>query len=245
LYCINCGNHQREGQFCAKCGTALGGEVIGTRMVATRRQTTDYAEKLSALFKGYGQYFWKHLKQPGEVFTYGKKEFANAMGTIGMLSVFVGLAIFICMREIESPSLSMIGSAMAYVLVTTLIVVGSLYVTTMFLGPEQSIKNLISLYGTHLIPSTALVVIAFLFLLLKINILGNLLLLFALLFALFIVPLYIVVKLLSLDVVTLDPLYSVAVYLIISGVISYISLAVFGDFIMEDMLKWLSSSFIK
>ena len=239
MYCIHCGNQQREGQFCARCGTALDSEVIGMRTVAVRRQSTDYVEKLSTIIQGYGQYFWKRMKQPGEVFTQGDKEFSRAVVTIVLLSIFAALAIFTSTKEVESPSLLMIGNVMAYVLLTTIIVVGSLYVTTIFLGPEQSIKEFVTLYGTHLIPSTVLGVIAFLFLLLSINALGNLLLLFALLFALLIVPLYIVVKVLTLDVSALDPLYGVVVYLIIFGIISYICLAVFGDFIMGDLLDWL------
>lgn len=243
MYCIHCGNHQGEGLFCAKCGTALDSEVIGTRTVAARRQSKDYVEKLSTNVQGYGRYFWKRMKQPGEVFTQGEKEFAHAVATIVLLSIFVGLAIFFSMKEVESLTLLMIGHATASILLTTMIAVGSLYVTTMFLGPEHPFKRLVTLYGTHLIPSTVLVVIALLFLLLNITILGNLLLLFALLFAVCIVPLYIVVKVLTVDVSTLDPLYGVVVYLIVFGIISYICLGVFGDFIMGNLLNWLSSSF--
>lgn len=239
MYCIHCGNQQREGQFCAKCGTALDSEVMGTRTVAARRQSNDYVEKLSTVVQGYGRYFWQRMKQPGEVFTQGEKEFSHAVVTIVLLSIFVALAIFTSMKEVASSSLPMIGDVMAYVLLTTIIAVGSLYVTTMFLGPEQSFKKLVTLYGTNLIPSTVLVVISLLFLLLKVNAPGNILLLFALLFALLIVPLYIVVNVLTLDASTLDPLYGVVVYLIILGIISYICLAVFGDFIMGDLLNWL------
>lgn len=246
MYCIHCGNHQSAGQFCAKCGTALDSEVIGTRTIAAaRRPSKDYIGKLRTIFQEYGRYFLKHLKRPGDVFTQGEKEFTHAIITIVLLSVFVGLAIFTSLNEVESLSLPMFSDVTAYVLLTTIIAVGSLYVTMIFLGPEQPLKKLITIYGTHLIPSTVLFVIAFLFLLLTVNTLGNLLLLFTLLFALFIVPLYIVVKLLIVDVPTLDPMYGVVVYLFIFGIISYICIAVFGDFIMGNLLNWLSTSFYK
>ena len=243
MYCIHCGNHQSAGQFCAKCGTALDSEVIGTRTIAARRQSKDYVEKLSTNVQGYGRYFLKRMKRPGEVFTQGEKEFGYAVATIVLLSIFFGLAIFFSIKEVESLTLVMIGRATVSSLLTIIIAVGSLYVTTLFVGPEQSFKRLVNLYGTQLIPSTVLAAIALLFLLLNITTLGNLLLLFALLFAVCIVPLYIVVKVLTEDVSTLDPLYSVVVYLIIFGIISYICLGVFGDLIMGDLLNWMSLSF--
>ena len=236
LYCIHCGHHQRAGKFCAGCGTVLGSELDGAVeavvLTSRRRQSNDYVGKMKVLVKQYGHYFLKYLKRPSEVCKQGEKEFTNGTVTIGLFAVFVGLAAFITVKD---AALSMI----AYVLLSTVMVLGSLYVTTMFLGPEQPFKKLVGLYGTHLIPATFLVCIAFIFQLLNANTLGNLLLLFALLFVLSIVPLYILVKLLTPDVSVIDPLYSVVVYMVVFSILSYICLAVFGDFIAGDMLNWL------
>ncbi|MEK5039844.1 hypothetical protein [Sporosarcina sp. FSL K6-3457] len=248
MYCIQCGYHQSEGKFCAKCGTALGNDLNGIveAIVVTsrRRQSNDYVGQMIALFKRYGHYCLKYLKRPSEVFKEGEKEFTNGTVTIGLLAVLVGLTIFTFMQDVESTTLSVIASVIAYVLMSTVMVLGSLYVTTMFLGPEQSVKKLIGIYGTYLIPVACIVFIAFIFQLINVNTLGNLLLLFALLFVLSIIPLYIVIKLLTQDVSVLDPLYSVVVYMVVFSILSYICLAIFGDFIMGDMLNWLRFRYI-
>lgn len=243
MYCIHCGNHQREGQFCAKCGTPLGSEVAATRTMLVKRQSNDYAEKTSRMLKGYGHYLLKYVKQPSTVFTQEVKEFTYAVVTMLFLSLFVGLAIFTNMKEFGAPSISMIGSTALLVMVSTFVVVGSLYITATLLGPEHSFKKLVTQYGTHLIPSTILIGVALLLLMLKINTLGNLLLLIALLFALLIVPLYILVKVQTAEASALDPLYNIVVYIIILGIISSVCIAIFGNSIIGDILNWLS--FIK
>ncbi|WP_322555688.1 hypothetical protein [Sporosarcina beigongshangi] len=205
-----------------------------------RRQSNGYAEKTSKMFKGYGHYLLKYLKQPSEIFIQEIKEFTYAVVTMFFLSLFVGLAIFTNMKEFGAPSLSTIGNAAVLVVVSTFVVVGSLYLTAILLGPEHTFKKLVTLYGTHLIPSTVLVGISLLLLLLKINSLGNLLLLFALLFALLIVPLYILVKIQTAEVAMLDPLYDIVVYIVIFGIITSICLAIFGELIQGDVLNWLS-----
>jgi hypothetical protein len=249
LYCVNCGHHQREGNFCAKCGTALGGDLGGAvqtmgRVAArAKSQPNVYVEKVKAVSKVYWRYFLDHLKYPVGVFNQGEKECIHGIVTILMMAISVGLAMFVFMKGIASPfldetsSLLVIGGSVVYILISAAIVLGSLYLTTVFLGPEQSIKKLLGIYGAHLIPFTILVIIALIFLLLKVNYIGNILLLFALLFAFFIVPLYILTKLLTQDDPTLDPLYSVVVYIVIFSILFAVCIAVFGDSVMGGIMR--------
>ncbi|WP_318617275.1 hypothetical protein [Sporosarcina sp. YIM B06819] len=227
MYCIHCGHHQREGKFCASCGTVIGDRLAGvmeTRAVKLKPQSSGYAKKMQALSTQYWRYVVKYLKRPVEIFEAGEKEFSHGLVTIGLLTIVAGLA-----KDLESPSLLAIGGAIAYAILAMMIVLGSLYITVLFVGPEQSIKKLVSIYGTHLISSIILVVIAYLLLLLKVTTIGNLLLLFALLFTLLLVPLYILTKLLKQDTSIIDPLYSLVVYVVIFGIISSVCYVVFGN----------------
>lgn len=128
-------------------------------------------------------------------------------------------------------------NSLLLILFITALVIGSLLLTTKFLGPDQTFKNIVGIYSTHLIPSTFLVVIALVLILLKAYVFGNLLLSFALIIAFFIVPLYILIKLLPQEESALDPLYCVIVYIVIFGIAFSIFLSVVGDTIMGDVMS--------
>ncbi|MFJ7936667.1 hypothetical protein [Sporosarcina sp. NPDC096371] len=239
MYCIHCGHNQREGKFCAGCGNALGGVVDGTVQpvemvgVRSRSQPNDYTKKMKKQLNLYWNYLLKH---PADAFKREEKDFINGVVTIGILAILVGLSMFTILKEVETHSFSVIGNVAAYVVSSVAIVLGSLYLTTKFLGPEQSIKKLISMYAAHLIPSAFLVLIAFAFLLLKIFTFGNVLLITALLLAFFIVPLYILTKLVTQEKTIIDPYYSLVVYVVVVGIVSFICLAIFGDAVMGNIM---------
>ena len=123
---------------------------------------------------------------------------------------------------------SVIGSSLLFVFISTAIIIGSLFLTIKFLGSEHSFKSITGIYGTHLIPSTFLVLISFILLLLKAYTYSNFLLSFALLFSFFIIPLYILIKLLTKEEGGIDPLYCVLAYIVIFGIAFSIYLRSFG-----------------
>ncbi len=253
MYCINCGHNQGEGKFCANCGTVLGNDVAeyvqtkGRAAAKAESKQSDYFEKVKVLAKMYWGYFLNYLKHPTEVFKQGEKEFANGLTTIVMLAIFIGLAIFSLLKGTTSslhaaygPSLfAAMGYSFVYVLISAAIVIGSLLLTIKFLGPDQSLRSIIGIYGTHLIPSTFLVLVALILLIIKAHVIGYLLLSFTLLFALIIVPLYMLIKLLTQEATTLDPLYSVLVYLVVFAIIYGIFLGVLGDSLLSGMMSRL------
>ena len=79
LHCINCGNKQSEGKFCAICGMTLGSQIIDVEKAKSRitirtdTQTNDYIEKLKAVSKMYWTYFLTYLRRPSEVLKQGGK----------------------------------------------------------------------------------------------------------------------------------------------------------------------------
>jgi hypothetical protein len=248
LHCINCGNKQSEGKFCAICGMTLGSQIIDVEKAKSRitirtdTQTNEYVEKLKAVSKMYWNYFLTYLRRPSEVLKQGGKEFVNGIVNIVIMAMFVGLALFTLLKRTTWPPYTpsffqTIGSTLAFVLICTAIVIGSLFLTIKFLGPDQSFENIAGIYGTHLIPSTFLVLIAFILLNLKAYTFGNLLLLFALLLAFFFVPIYILIKLLEQEATALDPLYCVIAYIVIFGIAFTVFLSVLGDTVMGGLMS--------
>lgn len=256
LHCINCGHEQSEGKFCAICGMPFNEQLIGVEQTRSRSaekhalQSNKYVEKVKTSSKMYLDYFLNYLKSPSTVFKQGEKEFSNGVINIGTLAIFVGLLLFTFMKRIPLPFFeashepsffSVISSSLLFFFISTVIIVGSLFLTIKFLGPEHSFKSIIGIYGTHLIPSTFLVLISFILLLLKAYVYSNFLLSFALLFAFFIIPLYILIRLLTQEVGEIDPLYCVVAYIILFVIVFSIYLLLSEGSLIGDVLKrWMT-----
>ncbi|WP_411197856.1 hypothetical protein [Sporosarcina sp. ANT_H38] len=189
----------------------------------------EHIQKLKMVTKMHWEYSLNYLKHPSKALKQDEKEFMNSMVNIIILAVFVGLAFSLLDSLYEVPFFSTLGSALLFVLISAAIVSGSVCLTIKFLGSGQSFKSIVGIYGTHLIPSTFLVVIASILLLLKGYTFGSFLLSFALLLAFLIVPLYILILLLKQEETMLDPLYCVIVYITIFGIAFSIFLILLGD----------------
>jgi hypothetical protein len=244
LHCVNCGHKQSGGKFCAVCGMALGDQLIEVGQTRSRAvvksdtQSNEHFEKIKAAAKMYWRYFLTYLKQPSAVLKLGEKEFLHGIITIILMAVFVGLFLFkrVTLSFLDSSYelsfFAVMGSSLLFVFISTAIVIASLFLTTKFLGTDQSFKRIAGIYGTQLIPSTFLVVLALFLLFLKAYAYSNFLLSFALLFAFFIIPLYILIKLLTQEEALIDPLYCVIAYVVIFGIAFSLYLILLGDSLM-------------
>lgn len=256
MHCINCGHRQSEGKFCAICGIPLGGNLIEVKQTRSRvagkssLQSNKYIERVKIASKMYWNYFLNYLKHPSLVLKQGEKEFSNGIINIVIMAFFVGLILFTFMKRVPFPFLdtsyepsfsSVMGSSLLFVIISTAIIIGSLFLTIKFLGSEHSFKSIAGIYGTHLISSTFLVLIAFILLLLKAYTYSNFLLSFALLIAFFIIPLYILIKLLTKEEGVIDPLYCVITYIVIFGIAFSIYLLLLeGSLIVDVLNRWMT-----
>jgi len=255
LHCINCGHEQSEGKFCAVCGVVLGEFLIEGEQTRNRisgrsnQQPNEYIERVKNASKTYWNYFLNYLRQPSLALKQGEKEFLNGILNIVTMAFILGLFLFTSMKRVPSsffeasyePSFtSVIGSSLLFVFISTAIIIASLFLTIKFLGSEHSFKSIAGIYGTHLIPSTFLVLISFILLLLKAYTYSNFLLSFALLFAFFIIPLYILIKLLTKEEDGIDPLYCVLAYIVIFGIAFSIYLFLLEGSLIVDVLNgWM------
>ena len=250
MHCINCGHRQSEGKFCAICGIPLGVKLTRSRAAGkSGLQSNKYIKRVKIASNKYWNYFLNYLKHPSLVLKLGEKEFSNGIINIGIMAFLMGLILFTFMKRVPFPFneasyepsfISVVGSCLLFVIISTVIIVGSLYLTIKFLGSEQSFKSFIGIYGTHLIPSTFLVLFAFILLLLKAYTYSNFLLSFALLFSIFIIPLYILIKLLTQEVGRIDPLYCVIAYIVTFGIAFTIYLVLLqGSLIVDVLNRWM------
>lgn len=254
MHCINCGHKQREGKFCATCGIALGTEVIEAHQTMSRITTksdiksNENVEKMKVVTKAYWIYFVNYLKRPSDVIDQGEKEFVNGIVTIVIQAILIGLALFTILNGVPvflygfpyaASFVGVVGKSLLFGFGSTAISIGSMFMTINYLGPYQSLKNIAGIYGTLLVPSTFLILISLILLQLQAYAVGNLLLSFALLIAFLLVPLYILIKILSKDLTAMDPLYCVAVYIVMVGIAFSILFILLGDYAMGSMMSRL------
>ena len=252
MHCVNCGHKQSEGNFCAICGMALGDNLL-TRSRAQGKsdlQSPKYIERVKSASEMYWDYFLNYLKHPSLAFKQGEKEFLKGLINIVTLAFIIGLFLFTFIKDVTSSSLealsepsfaSVIGSTLLFVFISTAIIIASLFLTIKFLGSEHSFKSIAGIYGTLLIPSTFLVLISYILLLVKAYTYSNFLLSFALLFAFFIIPLYILIKLLAKEEEVIDPLYCVVAYIVVFGIAFSVYLLLLEGSLIGGMLNgWMA-----
>lgn len=253
MHCINCRHGQSEGKFCAICGMPFEDEIVGVKHTRSRvagksfLQSNEYVNRVKVASIMYWNYFLNYLKHPSLALKQGEKEFSNGIINIGVMAFFVGLLLFTSMKRLPLPVLvasyelsftSVIGSSLLFVFISTVIIIASLFLTIKYLGSEHSFKSIAGIYGTHLIPSTFLVLISFILLLLKAYTYSDLLLSIALLFAFFVVPLYILIKLLTKEEAGIDPLYCVIAYIVVFGIAySIYFILLEGSLILDVLIR--------
>jgi len=232
---------------------ALGDNLLTRSRAAGKSdlQFSKYIDWVKNASKMYWNYFLNYLKHPSLALKQGEKEFLNGVINIVTMAFIIGLVLFTFIKRATSsfpkalyePSFtSVMGSSLLFVFISTVIIIVSLFLTIKFLGSEHSFKSIAGIYGTHLIPSTFLIVISFILLLLKAYTYSNFLLSFALLFAFFIIPLYILIKLLTKEEAGIDPLYCILAYIVIFGIAFSIYLFLLEGSLIVDVLNgWMTA----
>lgn len=114
MKCVHCGNEQREGQFCLRCGTQF--QVIGypiseqgTIMQVESGTAEVYVEKaepsvqfdqMKERLKEYGLYFLQHLKHPSISFNAKPHELVNAVVSLVLFALIFSLTVLLAIKEV-------------------------------------------------------------------------------------------------------------------------------------------------
>lgn len=265
MNCVNCGHSQEIGKFCGKCGTPFApinndtpttlniageGHVSPAPNMAQAQQMHQQApvepnihvEKIKAQSKMYGSYFMQHLKRPSHSFNQSQEGFVNGLISVILLGVFFALTA----SAVSSGLLSGYGpgfiSVFSSTIISIVIVMGlpivTLFIINKFFGPQFSFKSIISIYGAHLSPLIIGAGAAFLLVLLKSFVFGNVILAIVLLFAIFILPLYVISALLTKATTkTLDPLYGFTLYLVLFAILLIIFITILADSALGEVIE--------
>lgn len=265
MICSNCGHEQEQGKFCGKCGTkfeeaavdyidnSVTEQVAATQaepVIPTPTQPTEpniHVENLKKQSKMYGSYFMQQLKRPSLIYNRGE-EFTNGLISIILLGVLLSLSLYIFMGQLFSgygPGFfSFFSSVLVFILFAMGIVISSLFLTNKFFGPQHSFKTIISFYGAHFSPLLIAATVSLLLMLLKSYTFGNLIVSIVFIFALFILPLYLITLLLTKKSTHMDPLYGFSLYIVMFSILFIIYITILADSTIggyfDQLNYWLS-----
>lgn len=246
LKCIDCGYEQPTGKFCGDCGSKFEESNVlhnPRRATTVPAKTNVLVEQLIVQAKAYRSYFLRQLKNPALAYEHGEAGIANGLISMLLLGILVTLSLFTALRQsLANGFLSFFGGAFIFTLLAITIALIALYVTTSSLGPQQSIKTILSLYGAHLPPLLIGATASFLLMVIKSYTYGHLLLSLVFLFAILLVPLYLLSALILKNPTTIDPFYIFIVYLLAYSILFSLFIILIADSAIggyvSELLYW-------
>lgn len=250
MTCTNCGHSQDEGKFCGKCGTKLESTPLMENVAVNEQAATTvsheqpiqqtvtaepniHVEKIKDQSKMYGSYFTRQLKRPALSFNQLPTEFTNGIISIVLLVMLISISFVTFIKsfvgEYGPGFLSIFTNTFIFSIIAIGIVTLSLFMISRFFGPQLTFKSICSVYGGHLSPLLIASVVSILLMFLKSYTYGNILLSIVFLFAVFILPLYLISSLVTKQSSSIDPLYGFMLYIAAFSILFFIFVTILAD----------------
>ncbi|MFC0302585.1 hypothetical protein ACFFIS_17645 [Virgibacillus soli] len=266
MQCKNCGNEQNEGKFCGQCGGPLEENVHVTEntpqeevaatsvesqevLVTSSTQagteangnntSNESIEKVKETSKMFGQYFVNYLKHPSEIFSKKGHEFQNGMISLVLLSVIMSLSFYFMVDDMSwsgIPFFSTFASIFVFVAISMILVIAVLFVVNLFFGGQVTFREMVSVYGVHMVPVIVIALLSLLLILLNSYSFGGILLMVSLGFILTTVPLYLIASLLTKQSKSLDAFYGYIVYIVMAGIVFLIYFSIIIDSTIGNLI---------
>ncbi|MBK3497436.1 hypothetical protein JFL43_22030 [Viridibacillus sp. YIM B01967] len=248
-FCGKCGNSITEQVESSEQTTSKQNEAAATTSsaVQSNQKTTqnESIEKVKIQSRQYWSYFIKNLKNPSHGFKEKGQQFINAIISMAILSILLGITVYYgvsqsikaasggfssTVEEVLGISLfSVIFYVFIFVAASMLIVEVVLLMMSRFVNQNISFKDIVGIYGAHLSPVISLAAVTFLFYLLSANITASIMLVIVYILAIFIMPLYIICKLINEQPQKIDAFYGYIIYIVAFTIVYYIFIMVVID----------------
>lgn len=230
--------------------------------VPTYQAPTDpnlHVEKVKETSKQYWAYFLEHLKKPSTIIERYDMNFINALITFAIFALITALSVndmisyFITpiddfaglfVEESLKPSfVKILFYVVCALAIAFALSIGSLFAVSKFFGPQTHFKPLITMFGTYLIPSVLVALAAYLLLLIDSLVIGRTLFVLGLLFAIFVMPLFLITTLINKKSQQIDSFYAFIAYIVLFAVGLSIVLSVFVDTTLTGLISQINELF--
>lgn len=219
-----------------------------------------HVEKVKETSKQYWNYFLQYVKNPGSVVGGSSPNLINAVVTMAVFALILALALYKNLSMVLQPMEEFggfFGASESYmpsffsVLLSAVIFLGlvfmlsavSILIVNKFAGPGESFRQIISSFGTLLIPTTVLLLAGYLLLLIESNVIGNLVVLISIGLSIGVLPLYLMTALLMKTSKSIDSYYGVLAYLVIFTISFSILATIFFDSTIGKYIQIIEDSF--
>lgn len=247
MICRNCGQEWTVGNYCGGCGSRFSiDDESSTQKSNLNKQSESniQIEELRKQIQLYCNYFMRSFKHPSKIELQGNFEFMHSIISLVIWNILMSSSFIGIIYATTSPYLSFLslfGRAFLFSLFLTGLVIFSLFLITNFFGPKYSLKSTTNLYGNHLASPLLLAALSQLLILLNSIQVGSLSLSLSLLFAFFILPLYLISFLFLRNSTTIDPLYGLTLYVGTFSVLCAFFSIFFSDSIILNFIIELMS----
>lgn len=209
-------------------------------------EPNQHVVKVKETSKQYWSYFLQYAKSPSSILAQSSANFTNSLITIAIFALIFSLAVYKNLSLIIAPFedfgsiftdsssmmpsfLSVLISSILTIAVIFLLAVACIYAVNKFMGTNLPFKNIVTSFGTLLIPSMVLLLAAYLLLMIESIIIGNSLLVLAISYSIFVMPLFLITSLLTAKKQSVDAYYGFISYIILFGIALSITLSVLFD----------------
>lgn len=207
-------------------------------------------EKMKEKSKQYWKYFLHFIKQPTSVFPMPQPELGNALISIGIFVIFYAWIPLLLARNFTPSFLEIVmyfifGFVALLVFGAIIIAISTftIFIINKLFGPNVSYKEIISHYGAFITPVLPVLVLAFLFALIRVSFLGTFLLTIASMVAFSIVPIYMMIRYLAKESKLIDSFYALLLYILINsillGIIFLIYLASLAGSLIRTIIPFI------
>ena len=209
-------------------------------------EPNQHVVKVKETSKQYWAYFLQYAKNPSSILAQSSANFTNSLITVAIFALIFALAVYKNLSLIIAPfedfgsiftdSSSMMPSFFS-VLISSILTIGvifllsavCIYAVNKFMGTNLPFKNIVTSFGTLLIPSMVLLLAAYLLLMIESIIIGNSLLVLAISYSIFVMPLFLITSLLTAKKQSVDAYYGFISYIVLFGIVLSITLSVLFD----------------
>ncbi|WP_410771699.1 4-Cys prefix domain-containing protein [Fontibacillus sp. BL9] len=252
MICRNC-HHQQNNEnakFCENCGTPLnkseGPGPIPKKEEhrSDRQQASEYLESAKKASKLYFKFFASALRSP---VTYaksvGKEQFVNGIITMILYSLVIPLIVYSGFHRLagfmDHPFLNLVVRPTVAFAVLAVLTAAYCYLAVWYGKGKAGFQDVVARFGVHLVPFTALLILALLMAVLQINLFQSLLLMVGLFGSIFSVPAFVIISYIPEKGAALDQLQStILVYIaafITVGLLGKILFGPIGRLLGEGM----------
>ncbi|MBU8906519.1 zinc ribbon domain-containing protein [Desertibacillus haloalkaliphilus] len=256
MNCPNCDHLNDGGKFCVKCGTKLVSEPAASYQPAPNQpqvtyqsqpsvtQQNQHLEQAKQISKSYWGFFIKVLKKPySESQTVGGEQFVNAMITVAIYALFIPLMIYFGFKDylsyMDSPFVSFVVKPTLAYAVFILLVASFTFVALKLGKVNVGYKDVLSRFGTILIPFVGLFAVALVLSLLQVEFF-LLLLVIGFIGSIFTVPPLVISSFKKGSHEGLDVVYGT----ILTYIATIITVGMMSDMLFEVLRDYIQSMFM-